>query len=62
VTPAKDKRSAIPNPLIRPWMGEVFDNAYVPDPRVRADRLVSPAGIADTADLTGIAPRAGHHP
>jgi acetyl esterase len=37
-------------------MGEIFDSAYVPDPRDRGDRLVSPAGPRDTADLTGIAP------
>jgi acetyl esterase len=36
-------------------MGEIFDSAYVPDLRMRADRLVSPAHPADTADLTGIA-------
>ena len=55
-TPARDKPAGTAKPLLRPWMGEVFDAAYVPDPRVRADRLVSPAGAADTADLTGIAP------
>ncbi|HEY0453665.1 alpha/beta hydrolase fold domain-containing protein [Actinophytocola sp.] len=55
-TPVRDKRAAIAKPMLRPWMGEVFDGAYVPDPRERADRLVSPAGRADTADLTGIAP------
>ena len=43
-------------PMLRPWMAEVFDGSYVPDPRQRADRLVSPANPADTADLTGIAP------
>ncbi|MER7686992.1 alpha/beta hydrolase fold domain-containing protein [Streptomyces sp. NPDC097610] len=32
------------------------DSSYVPDPRVHADRLVSSAGAADTADLKGIAP------
>jgi acetyl esterase/lipase len=53
---AKDKRAAIAKPVLRPWMGEVFDSAYVPDPAQRADRLVSPAGPTDTADLTGIAP------
>jgi acetyl esterase len=37
-------------------MGQVFDNAYAPDPATRADRLASPAHRADTADLTGIAP------
>ncbi|MFB9624312.1 alpha/beta hydrolase fold domain-containing protein [Nonomuraea helvata] len=56
VTPAKDKRSAIAKPMLRPWMGEVFDNAYAPDQGIRADRLASPAHPADTADLTGIAP------
>jgi acetyl esterase len=55
-TPSRDKHAAIPKPMLRPWLGEVFDSAYVPDRRVRADRLVSPAGSADTADLTGIAP------
>jgi len=55
-TPAKDKPSAIAKPVLRPWMGEVFDNAYVPDPAARTDRLVSPAAPGDTADLTGIAP------
>ncbi|MGW1718757.1 alpha/beta hydrolase fold domain-containing protein [Streptomyces sp. NPDC002156] len=55
-TPAKDKRAAIAKPVLRPWMGEVFDSAYVPDPRERADRLVSPAHPKETADLKGIAP------
>jgi acetyl esterase len=55
-TSAKDKRSVIANPLLRPWMGEIFDSAYVPDRAARADRLASPAGAADVADLTGIAP------
>lgn len=52
----RDKPAAIARPMLRPWMGEIFDNAYVPDPAERADRLVSPANPADTADLTGIAP------
>lgn len=55
-TSAKDKRAAIPKPMLRPWMAEVFDSAYVPDPRERADRLVSPGNPADVADLKGIAP------
>ncbi|QVQ50882.1 alpha/beta hydrolase fold domain-containing protein [Spiractinospora alimapuensis] len=54
--PMSEKPSAIDRPMLRPWMGEVFDNSYVPDPAVRADRLASPAGPADTEDLTGIAP------
>jgi acetyl esterase len=55
-TRAKDKRSVIAKPMLRPWMGEIFDSAYVPDPGARTDRLVSPANPADTADLTGITP------
>ncbi|MGW1027967.1 alpha/beta hydrolase fold domain-containing protein [Streptomyces sp. NPDC002577] len=55
-TNAKDKRAAIAKPMLRPWMAEIFDNSYVPDPRKRTDRLVSPANPADTADLKGIAP------
>jgi acetyl esterase len=54
--PAGTKHSTIAKPTLKPWMGEVFDSAYVPDPTQRSDRLVSPAGDADTADLTGIAP------
>lgn len=55
-TPARAKRAAIAKPLLRPWMADVFDNAYAPDPGRRADRLISPAGGQDAADLTGIAP------
>ena len=55
-TRAQDKPAAIAKPVLRPWMGEVFDSAYVPDPRERADRLVSPAHPKETADLKGIAP------
>ncbi|MDQ0952912.1 acetyl esterase/lipase [Streptomyces phaeochromogenes] len=55
-THARDKRAAIAKPVLRPWMADVFDSAYVPDPRRRADPLVSPAHPSDTADLTGIAP------
>ncbi|GKQ38828.1 alpha/beta hydrolase [Streptomyces sp. A012304] len=55
-TPAKDKRAAVAKPMLRPWMADVFDTSYVPDPRERADRLVSPAHASDTDDLRGIAP------
>lgn len=55
-TNARDKRAAIPKPMLRPWMADIFDNAYAPDPRQRNDPLISPANPADTADLTGIAP------
>lgn len=37
-------------------MGPVFDTVYCPDPAMRTDRLISPAGRADTAPLDGIAP------
>lgn len=55
-TPTASKRSTKAKPMLRPWMGQVFDTAYVPDPARRRDRLVSPAGPADTSDLTGMAP------
>jgi acetyl esterase len=55
-TPAREKHSIIEKPVIRPWMGEVFDNAYIPDPSQRSDRLASPANALDTAELAGIAP------
>ncbi|MFE2430525.1 alpha/beta hydrolase [Streptomyces sp. NPDC059373] len=55
-TSARDKRAAVAKPMLRPWMADIFDSAYVPDPRERADRLVSPANPADAADLKGIAP------
>ncbi len=56
VTHARDKEARGTNPMIKPWMGDVFDNAYIPDPALRADRLASPAHPVDSADLTGIAP------
>ncbi len=37
-------------------MGPIFDRAYRPVAAERADRLVSPAGSADTASIAGIAP------
>jgi acetyl esterase/lipase len=55
-TNIREKPSPIAKPRLRPWMGDVFDSAYVPDPRQRTDPLASPANPADTADLTGIAP------
>lgn len=53
--PATAKHSPLAKPLLRPWMGEVFDSAYVPDRARRADPLVSPAAASDTEDLAGIA-------
>ncbi|WP_458316246.1 alpha/beta hydrolase [Mycolicibacterium brisbanense] len=57
VTATRDKNSPLgAKAVMRPWMGEVFDTAYIPDPAQRADRLVSPA-YGDNADgIDGIAP------
>jgi acetyl esterase len=57
VTPTSDK----PTPLgskavLQPWMGEVFDTAYIPDRAQRRDRLASPAWGTNADDITGIAP------
>ncbi|KMO73328.1 Carboxylesterase NlhH [Mycolicibacterium chubuense] len=55
VTATRDKPSAIgARAVMKPWMGEVFDTAYIPDPASRRDRLASPAN--DDAHLAGIAP------
>ncbi|MFD3688522.1 alpha/beta hydrolase fold domain-containing protein [Nocardiopsis sp. NPDC058631] len=54
--PAGGKPSVIDRPLLRPWMGAVFNSSYLPDPGTRGHRLASPAGPEDPADLTGIAP------
>jgi acetyl esterase/lipase len=57
VTPTRDKPSTIGRrAVMKPWMGEVFDTAYIPDPARRRDPLASPASAHDTEDLTGIAP------
>lgn len=56
VTAARDKEALAVKPLLMPWMGDVFDSAYIPDRAMRADRLASPAHAGDSADLTGIAP------
>jgi acetyl esterase/lipase len=56
VTSAKHKRAPTGKSIIAPWMGEVFDTAYVPDPAMRKDRLVSPAWGPNMTGLTGIAP------
>jgi acetyl esterase/lipase len=53
--------SAKPSPLgskavLQPWMGAVFDTAYVPDRARRRDRLVSPAWGTNADNVAGIAP------
>ncbi len=54
--PVREKSSPLAKPMLRPWMGDVFNTCYAPDTAERLDRLASPANAIDTADLTGIAP------
>lgn len=56
VTTREPNRPTDAKPALPSWTMEIFENAYTPDPQARADRLISPASPADTADLTGIAP------
>lgn len=57
VTPTRDKPSTLgARAVLKPWMGEVFDTAYIPDPAQRSDRLASPAWGANAEDIVGIAP------
>lgn len=57
VTPTRDKRSTVgAKAVMKPWMGEVFDTAYIPDPAQRRNRLASPAWGPNADDLAGIAP------
>ena len=57
VTATKDKHSALgAKAVLKPWMGEVFDTAYIPDPAHRRDRLASPAWGTNADDIEGIAP------
>jgi acetyl esterase/lipase len=57
VTPTRDKPSTAGHrAVMKPWMGEVFDTAYIPESAQRRDRLASPAW-GDNADrIAGIAP------
>lgn len=57
VTPVRDKPSTVGDrAVMKPWMSEVFDTAYVPDPAQRRDRLASPAWAGNADRLAGIAP------
>ncbi|MEE1943196.1 alpha/beta hydrolase [Streptomyces sp. TRM 70361] len=56
VTPGGEKRARAAKPMLRPWMSEVFDTAYIPDPAARRDRLASPAWGANAEGIAGIAP------
>lgn len=57
VTATRDKPSTIGNrAIMKPWMSEVFDTAYIPEPARRRDRLASPAWGDNADDIAGIAP------
>lgn len=55
-TPNTDKPTPLSRPALRPWMGRLFNAAYIPPGQQRTDRLVSPAHPSDVAALDGIAP------
>lgn len=57
VTATKDKHSPVgAKAVLKPWMGEVFDTAYIPDRARRTDRLASPAWGTNADGIEGIAP------
>ncbi|MGB3351902.1 MAG: alpha/beta hydrolase fold domain-containing protein [Mycobacterium sp.] len=57
VTPTRNKPSALAaKAVLKPWMGEVFDTAYIPDRAQRSHRLASPAWGGNADGLAGIAP------
>lgn len=57
VTATRDKNSPMgAKAVMKPWMGEVFDTAYIPDRAQRRDRLASPAWGTNADGLEGIAP------
>ena len=57
VTPLRDKPSSLgARAVMKPWMGEVFDTAYVPDEAQRRHRLASPAWGPNGDGIVGIAP------
>ncbi|OBJ55659.1 alpha/beta hydrolase [Mycobacterium sp. 1423905.2] len=57
VTPTRDKSSTLGRrAIMKPWMGEIFDTAYAPDPAQRRDRLASPAWGDNADGIAGIAP------
>ena len=57
VTPVRDKPSTIgARAVMKPWMGDVFDTAYIPDRAQRRERLASPAWGTNADGIVGIAP------
>jgi acetyl esterase len=57
MTPTAKKHSPIGSAaVLKPWMGDVFDTAYMPDLAQRRHRLASPAWGTNADDISGIAP------
>jgi acetyl esterase len=57
VTATSDKHSPLGSKaVLQPWMGEVFDSAYIPDRAQRRHRLASPAWGTNADEISGIAP------
>ncbi|MDT5013808.1 MAG: acetyl esterase [Mycobacterium sp.] len=57
MTPTRDKPSvAGRRAVLKPWMGEVFDTAYIPQREQRSHRLASPAWGDNANGIAGIAP------
>lgn len=56
VTPAREKSAGRKRVVISPWLGEIFDTAYVPDRSQRRDRLASPGWGSNGEGIEGIAP------
>jgi acetyl esterase len=57
VTPPSRKQSPLGSKaVLRPWLCEVFDTAYVPDRARRRHRFVSPAWGDNADGIAGIAP------
>lgn len=57
VTPTGRKPSSVGSrAIMKPWMGEIFDTAYIPDRTQRRDPLASPAWGDNGNGLAGIAP------
>ncbi|SRX80534.1 alpha/beta hydrolase fold-3 domain-containing protein [Actinosynnema mirum DSM] [Mycolicibacterium parafortuitum] len=57
VTPTSRKSSPLGSrAILKPWMGEVFDSAYIPARGDRSHRLASPAWGSNADGIDGIAP------
>jgi acetyl esterase len=56
VTPRESKRRPEHKTPVRPWMGDVFETAYMPDVGLRRDPLASPAWGPNADDIENIAP------